>query len=434
MKKYSKKTQTRKNKKNTNRTRKLLQKFEKKGGLKGIHINEYYPVIENRDYSAFQYFLSHSTIKFINKGSFGYTFKAILSPEFIVQYPSPYNENITNKQVKFILFKILPIYNDKNEYKITDFKNEVFIQKITYETTLKKLGIPICPSIVYSKYYKKNEKTDEFFKDIIKYAENEETVNKTKELVKEIIPSNCTGFGIIAMEFAPNIYILPGKNYISLFDYIIKNNDIKEEKNIINLARFQILIMIYLTGYSHSDFNPNNFLVSPNHINKLERVLLIDFGQSIKVETNDLSNINFYIKSKQFKKALTYIVDNLKNHDGDYLKNMEQTFLNYNGKEYKQYSWIFEYMEEDIDENISKLFDEFIPSNNIVSQQIIPKYNYNTPNPLTQPRNLSMNQRSMNQRSMKQIKTPMPNPSQHELSQQKQIEETNNLLKWQTNS
>jgi hypothetical protein len=306
---------------------------------------------ESEQKNAFDYFFDNSNIFLINDSSRGGVLfelklkKGIASPYVLCRSQSPWSP-VDSLLLKVCCFSKKGFNNgkvDMNYLHLSEFNNEVNVQKEIYNASLKNDLEPICPSIVRNGV----EQKDVFFAKLIQIINNsnyesphltdpelrEKGINKINLLFNH---TEITGYGFIAMEFLTDF--IPLGKFIDL-----KTTTEKQKKFFIALAAYEMIRMYDLTQHLHGDFHLDNFMVNPNYIyltdepDKLGRVIIIDFGESFKITEEPKINLDF---TKKNTGALS-ILD---------LNYMYSTSTN------PSYDWIFEYRNIWKDE---KIFIEF---------------------------------------------------------------------------
>ena len=182
--------------------------------------------------------------------------------------------------VSRILLKVCP-FSDKeftngngtgmNKMNETKFRNEVSIQNEIFTKSLDETLEPICPSIVFNCL-----STVESFRNMLKLKNMDETLLNMPEI---------TAFGLIAMEYL--------EGFEPLGKLIFKDPPVltdEQNKYYKLLAAYELIRMYNLTEYLHGDLHLNNFMINTNYTyigntpSKLGRVLIIDFGESFKLD------------------------------------------------------------------------------------------------------------------------------------------------------
>lgn len=281
----------------------------------------------------FKDFISNSTFQFLSRGTFGLTFIATLKPGV----ESPYlhmDINNFNEPVNKILLKIAFIHKDDSRrydnielgFAINgsecisthqdNFAKEVNIQTEIYFKTYRYLQA-ICPAVLFSSIESiQGDNIMEIMEEIdgqqietklscnnlISLMINNAMDDNVIEYLLEIYKHFKDGFiGIIAMEYADGyeplsrMRLVPGGYERSL------------------IIKYMLITLLLETGYIHSDFNMNNILVNAKDqtfINDFPyRMLLIDFGFVIKINSKNLRYARELVKEKNYLAVITMICD-----------------------------------------------------------------------------------------------------------------------------
>jgi hypothetical protein len=299
--------------------------------------------------TAFKYFISNSKISVFNSGSSGIILKCVINNE----QKSPYQmirTGVNGKNVNTILIKLCIIkginnnnYNfvfdlkdehrnivDTNIKNISyeiDFTEEVRIQKEIFEKT-KKYNNPICPSIIYSKHLKTKDKNDiDILNSIINKLNEYNKMIIHKNVLDLYLTDNNITIGLIGMEIAEGYK--PLCIVIDELKYKKQNAKNKELKDKLNnakeiyecMAKLKFIEMAVKTGYSHNDFHDCNFLINTHDIVSFKipgNIMIIDFGDSRKINNNILEKIDSLYLNNHFTEVLNemYNIDDVR----DFLK------------------------------------------------------------------------------------------------------------------
>jgi hypothetical protein len=299
----------------------------------------------------------------------------------LIDYPENYLQNNGYKY-----------WNEDNNFKkayydIKNFENEVNIQKDIFKKTSEYFE-PICPEIVY---YDNENNFDIINKLILhlneKYKNHNDT--NTTPIMKKIFDNITTKFikkekvqiddksldiklGIIVMEIGENFKPL------SIFQKHLKPQEVNNEYETCKImAKTQLYKMIFKTGYYHNDFHENNFLIDYNYEgmykNQKGKVLIIDFGFSIKANENivdnehqkplylpDVSNLLDKLSIKQ-KKELYICMLSLQIHIVKNPKEIQNVFNDlYNfyrpdKTKFKDNKFLYEWIIDNNEENIKNI-------------------------------------------------------------------------------
>lgn len=246
-------------------------------------------------------FIQNSDIFYIGKGSYGHIVRlTINNSDFIPKYKYMKYGKFGNS-VNSIILKISYI-KTKSATSIrvideNDFNREVNIQTDIFLKTMKYMK-PLCPAIIYA----------DIFNESDKYILN----NILNVNISEDLP-NIEEFSLIAMELA--------EEYITIHNYLNENNlkDIDKMSDepiarinenvlrIYSLKYFGILQLLIETGYSHHDFHNNNVMIDnspePNSI------ILIDFGETQKLQPEKIKEIRDECANKKYFDAMSILCD-----------------------------------------------------------------------------------------------------------------------------
>ena len=203
---------------------------------------------------------ANGDIKFINNGTYGFTFQLKSDISTILTRDGCGLESIL---VKLIAIDS-PLYFAKNKVEVvdvTDFKNEVSIQEDICARSLEMFHCSIVPTVLHAGVYTH----EEFMTHFPKIGENVITQGR---------------IGIIFME-----NIADSKTIHELFE--------QDKQNVIeNLfpRMRRMLIMLAKLGFLHNDYKFTNWLVSG------EALFLIDFGMATRIkDTFDESDVTSMI-------------------------------------------------------------------------------------------------------------------------------------------
>jgi hypothetical protein len=285
---------------------------KQKGGNQkgGILVNN----IKNQD--AFNDFIMHSSIKYLSDGANGITFVATINDGYKSQY-SYMNPNNYGEPVTKILLKLIFIddeFDEENDDGITinqlegeflptsisGFTNEVNIQTDIFLKSMNYLQ-PICPAVVYADIVSGPNSSTKYDKllMLLNLLTNKTQVDNKgifQDIKKKYQFEKFQSIGIICMEFADGYYPLRS---------LVPDTKFNLYKN---MALYLLLRFALETGYTHSDFHPENIMININ--DKLYfkgfigSPLLIDFGYTQKIPLDNLAIIKENYDSKKYTDAL----------------------------------------------------------------------------------------------------------------------------------
>jgi hypothetical protein len=309
--------------------------------------------------SAFKYFISNSKISVFDSGSSGIILKCVINNEKKSPYQIIRTGGVKGKLANTILIKLCIIKKDINnnynfEFSLKDerrnmidthiknisseydFTEEVRIQKEIFEKT-KKYNNPICPSIIYSKHLKTKDKNDvDLLNSIINKLNEYNKMIIHKNVLNSYLTDNNITIGLIGMEIAegykPLCIVIDELKYKK---ENAKNKELKEKlsnaKEIYEcMAKLKFIEMAVKTGYSHNDFHDCNFLINTHDIVSFKipgNIMIIDFGDTRKINNNILKKIDFLYLNNSFTEILNemYKIDDVRD------------FLNI---DLQQYKWL----------------------------------------------------------------------------------------------
>jgi hypothetical protein len=390
----TKKTNIRKNK-FSRRTKYRTRK--NRGGMAGI-------ATKGKPSDATNFFIDHSNISYLSKGSNGFTFVATLNPSDISNSPYTSTDAETYGQpVNKILFKLVFLRNrreqsediyfsDQSQHNLKlllareqSFNEEVEIQKEVYTKTMDYLE-PICPAIVFSQIYK----DDRGKLDILQKIKNRTSADgRTRQILNSIINQGKRfSIGLIVMEFADG--------YMTMYDidHLPNNNPKKITQGRVEcIFRYLLLELALKTGYHHADFHNGNLFIKPDNNNanpnynyfykptittsKLGKPLLIDFGLTVKIQEDYLQRIKNECTKKNYLKALQ-ILCRIPRKDGERIDY-------YDWRE--NYGWacnIEHYGKEDYI-SINRYIDALFTTRNIGKEALKDEFNKTHPHGPTLP-------------------------------------------------
>lgn len=310
----------------------------------GLYIKE---GITNDD--AFSYFIENSDISFLSRGSYGIIFKCNLKEGVL----SPYKHLrfiYKHKDVRNIIIKF-SLLNDGNNFyalksdstslhsvSINNFENEIITQNKIFKQTMNNLD-PICPSIIYSKYYTHNDNSLNILKFILyKIFYNNNNNKYVKDIVlmidnflnKSLLNNKSYSFGLIGMELMEDYYPLE----------TAKNKEMFE-----SIARLKLIELAIKTGYSHNDFHKNNILVNEDtngYYKNKGHVILVDFGYTKEIPKKLLKKIKKLYKKNNFKEILNIFYTD---------KSLSNKFLNGNDEfHFEEYPHLYKWITFDDDD------------------------------------------------------------------------------------
>jgi len=280
-------------------------------------------------------YLENSDIQQLSRGAYGVTYKTSLRQniqEFFLNLDvgNNFKQNIRELVVKICVINVLnnettlPTYNDtqtkfyalnlrartfiRNNLNISPVNRNEFIEEVNVQTdiylkTVKYLQ-PLCPGIAYTNIITDNRNN------------NTGTSNDEKMLNLLGIPiftdnkPNKTPitYGIIVMELAKN-YNTMHEILSEIDDQIPQTPEILEDRFHIIITGFFMLIQLALeTGYTHGDFHGGNIMVNKNYdtyfYNLPIRMLIIDFGRTIKIPQLEMEMFRERCNNKQYIQAL----------------------------------------------------------------------------------------------------------------------------------
>lgn len=330
---------------------------------------------EKKTSEIFLKYLENSTIKYLTRGTFGLTYvsklrigsDSIINPEERYKQLRPddkYNSGVDTLLIKICIIKAKRDYIEiDDEVKIgtvteEDFQNEINIQTDIYLKTLQYLQ-PLCPGIVYSNIFNSNDAVN-FLNKIIGNVALESNgdvyINNLKNRfianskISSVIKSAEIGLGIIGMEFLDGGNTVHSKIANSLTSKLTR---LKYD----NYMRYALLKLALDTEYNHGDFHAGNLMVVPDNnyiFNETERIMIIDYGRSLKIPPDVMSQIRHYVQSKNYVKALEQLC--LYNSSNEYIMD-PQYGLNF-------YGYVCGNYNIDNDEYKTKLIEQLLDDRN----------------------------------------------------------------------
>ncbi len=273
-------------------------------------------------------FMNNSTIKLLSNGTYGITFEITSSIPFIGISDKPLQKIlmklgiVKDRKISHI-FDIKPESIDLTPVNQTEFMHENNIHMEIY-TKSKKESQPLCPEIFSYYLLPTNDLKihDSILNTILVL------ITKNKKLHKFFRnTNNIDYFGITFMEF------LDG--YETLFDIKIRHvnkrlnlstiptstqNELLGCEN--NYLQYVIrtmtgLIELALLGYNHADFHDGNIMFKKSSIGNREyypdltdecgRIMIIDFGQTVKIDDTILDRIKEFYRQKEYTDILEEI-------------------------------------------------------------------------------------------------------------------------------
>ena len=163
---------------------------------------------------------------------------------------------------------------------------------------------PICPFIAYENIYSKDES-----KDFITFLKDKGDIyvqTLLNSFIDNLNTNNIDGIGLIAMELA--------EGFAPLYSF----QDDPNFELYKNMARFQLLQLAEIAGYTQGDFHMENLLVNPDYSQSTipsyfegtnAYVMLIDFGLANKIPPKDVLSIKQYVNSKNYIGALNVLLN-----------------------------------------------------------------------------------------------------------------------------
>lgn len=269
------------------------------------------------DKSAFDFFMENSTCdySFFVNSKYGLMSLRVLNPGIISPYIST-ELNTFGVYINTLIMKIVFISHrqkniaDKTTMNEEEFQKEVGAQEKIYHDTNITLQ-PGCPAIVYRRI--EGEIMNILSKSCSRHIERPKKI------------------GVIAMEFAQG--------------YSMMNSLLYPQQ----LAGFFIVLhTAWITGYSHGDFHSGNILIKtdnlPNSYFDLShmdptswiyknfasmRPMLIDFGLSKKLSTNQQASLGDYITQGKYTKAASVLARAGRGDDGDAAEPVGNTIFSF---------------------------------------------------------------------------------------------------------
>lgn len=297
------------------RKRKTKRVLSRKGGMSGITAKE-----GMDPGKAINFFLEHSTIEYLSKGSNGITLVATLHPNTVSPYKSTdvdtYGQDVAHILLKLVLFRDAFTTSKRAEFGFeykeerqtiklrfteeNEFQKEIIRQKEVYEKTRDYLE-PICPAIVFSNVYGGAKKSGVLNKILSNCLVSDGTHAMLNSI--RLLSHMYGSVGIIAMEFADN--------YSTLHDLRKPHFTYKRD----NIGLYLILELALKTGYSHADFHGSNIMMKqipeggyPYFLNGPPiKPLFIDFGLSVKIPRVKYEQIQQLCNDGKYVEALAVL-------------------------------------------------------------------------------------------------------------------------------
>ena len=275
-------------------------------------------------------YLENSDIRILSRGAYGITFKTSLRqniPEYFLNLDvgNNFKQNVRELVVKLCVINVnndektekkyykeqkyekLNTINQrtrqfiKDRLNISPINRDEFIEEVNIQTDIYLKTVtylqPLCPGIAYTNIIIDNR------------IDNTGTSINEKILKLLRIPINNTIiYGIIVMELA--------KDYNTMHSILTKldeqNPQPKEIRdyrfNIILIGFFMLIQLALETGYTHGDFHNGNMMVNENYdtyfYNTPIRMLIIDFGRTIKIPQLQMNMFRERCNNKQYLYAL----------------------------------------------------------------------------------------------------------------------------------
>ena len=299
------------------------------GGMSGITVKEGMDPTQ-----AINFFIDHSTIKYLSKGSNGATFVATLHTGMKSPYKSTdadtYGNDVQHLLLKLIIFKISNdnvISTDRIRFKYEhqdkhhtlsfvleseiDFHKEIERQNEVYIKTMDYLE-PICPAIVFSNIYR-DTKTSGVLNKLLT---NSLVSDEAHAMLNSIHLSShmFESIGIIGMEFAEDYYTLSDwREHVKSTPGVLSRGKPDDMYN--NIGLYLILELALKTGYSHTDFHGLNIMMKniskdsyPYFLQGFPiKPLFIDFGLAVKITRDKYVHIQELCNNGEYVKALSVI-------------------------------------------------------------------------------------------------------------------------------
>jgi hypothetical protein len=311
-------------------------------------------------------FIENANVRLLTSGSFGITFE-ISGTNNMNNPTSFYNEisvrnikNLTNKPQSKILMKISAIDDDddkigenvpfvyensengkskkKNIIRISnvstrDFINENLIHTKIYNKSNKYFQ-PLCPKI-FTYYLLDIDKNEEgtLLKTIINMLDRSKILNGIIDPYN--LYDKTTSLGVTFMEFLDGYETIDDiKDEYLNKEYNLKNTGANNSlinscsKDYYNyIIRTMVgLIELALLGYNHADFHLSNIMYKrifsndPDYYPGLSdgggRIMIIDFGQTVRLYQEEIDLFKEYIKSGDYFKILNKLYYNSKRANG----------------------------------------------------------------------------------------------------------------------
>ncbi len=308
--------------------------------------------------------LRNGTIEMISKGSFGITFKITSgNKKMLMKVGIIYDpiKPITNNTVTEIYgkFKTSSNLRDTNTESVCSvptesFTNENLIHRDIYESSSRE-SIPLCPEL-YS-YYILNLREinvqDSLLNEINKLLKkNPELIYFFRYATRNI------KYGITFMEFLDGYETLDQiknrlhKRLSKLLPLKMKgpilrgvsvtnaNVDSCEAKYLKYVVRTMTgLVELALLGYNHADFHVGNIMFQksskgdqkyyPGLTDNCGRVMIIDFGQTVKLSDENIELLKGYYTSKDYIKILNFLYNSKRANDLEIFDPEYKSFYKY---------------------------------------------------------------------------------------------------------
>ena len=272
----------------------------------GVSLNR--ELFDNRS-DAIDFFIQNSTLSILTNSSIScITLVAELNPDI----PSPFismRSNDFDVDVRKILLKIFLTSDNRGWIDIpgrvpydgieltlyNNFEKEIDIQKKIYNTSFIDKYSPfdaICPAIIYKHIYKQYNQKQNIQNLIINQLKNKELDTRIIHSIFQMI--HTCDISIIFMEFMDGFQL--AKDVIG---NLINQTD-EDSKDRLEFFKQMIIYELYRLnkmGYKHGDAHLQNIMINPNYkyfttddAPSYGRVILIDFGKTIKNNTNSIEN------------------------------------------------------------------------------------------------------------------------------------------------
>ena len=308
----------------------------------GVSLNR--EISDNRS-NAIHSFIQNSTFSILTNSSAScITLIAEIKPGFTSPFTTMRSNNF-DLDVNKILLKIFltsehrgkidiegrSIYNGIELTSYHNFEKEINIQRKIYNTSFVDEYSPfdaICPAIIYKQTYREpkiKQNLQNLIIQNLKKKDDESIIHSIFQMI------HTCDISIIYMEYMDNFQL--AKDIIS--DLIYKTDNYSKTR----LEFFKQMIIYEFTrlhsmGYIHGDAHLHNIMIDPNYKyfttdneSRLGRVILIDFGKTVKNNTNSLENLHYELIFRF--RELPFILDQseqdkFKDERFSYIKNVTE--------------------------------------------------------------------------------------------------------------